>query len=173
MGDRIDFFGKYSEYIKIIHSPVMENVISQLDLDKSISEFCLLQCNYSEYLEHHPEEPKYFFELYKLNFNNRSGHFVFAFNSHFFKSRDNINVVLDLVKMNWEQSINVKIEFVKRGKSIDDLKIESFDMLQTVHYLYPQKNLIKSKIDYQLFKIIYPYNTLKPVLEHWDSTIKV
>lgn len=166
MEERNDFFGKYFEKMNEIHMPIMKQVISQLDLDLATGQFDIIQCNFAEYLEHHPEEPKYFFELYNFDFEGSSKPFLFAFNTYFFKSRTEVQQLVDSISSNWRSLVKAKINFIEAEKSIYDLNLAKYDMLQTIHYLYPQKNLIKDNIDYQMFKVIYPYDTLKPVLDY-------
>ncbi len=169
MEERIDYFGKYSKKMHKIHYPVLSELIDQLSLDFDTSVFHLIQCDFSEYLEHHPDEPKYFFDLFSFEFGVNKGHFVFAFNTQFVKTREEVKSIVNSIKDKWYQAVKAKIEFVSTAKSINDLNLEKYAMLQSAHYQYPHKNLIDDKIDYQIFKIIYPYTTLKPVLDMWDS----
>lgn len=159
--------------LESINYPILNKMINTLGFDNNIARFGLVQCNFSEYIERHSEEQNYFFDLYNFQFQGFSGHFSFAFNSHFIKSRAEVKDIIDSIKNNWKESIGAEIDFAREGSSIYELNFEKFGMLQSVHYLYPLKELIANNIDYQIFKIIYPYNTLKPVLKKWDLEIKV
>lgn len=128
----------------------------------------LVQLNYSEYIVHHPDEPDYYFDLFTLQFNDHLGHIMTAFNKYFFKTREDCNQIIDSLKQSWNLIAVCLIEFSKECKSIYDLELNKHDMLQTAHFLYPHEELINNNVNFQLFKIIYPYHTLEPLLRSWD-----
>lgn len=169
MKERVDYFGKYSLKMNEVHNPVLNTIINKMKLDSKVAKFNLVQCNFSEYIERHPKEPKYYYELYHFNFKEDHNNIMFAFNKHFFKSREETYPMIDLIVKNWITNFKLTIKKESEGKDIYDLNLSKNDMIQTAHYLYPTKNLLDNKIDYQLFKIIYPYNSLKPVLDLWDK----
>ncbi len=73
MRDRKDFFGKYSSKLIEIHDDLLTQLKFDGDIKNENIERILIQCNYSEYIEHHPEEPEYFFDILDFNFQDHPG----------------------------------------------------------------------------------------------------
>ncbi|MBN2444142.1 MAG: hypothetical protein JXJ04_22455 [Spirochaetales bacterium] len=168
MEERIDFFGKYSEKMTEIHEQLFNDIAFDPSIDKAIIERSLLQCNYSEYIDYHPEESEYYFDLYDFRFRTHTGQIMTAFNQYFFKYREDYSRMIDSLKHSWMSNAGCSISFTRNCLNIDDLNFDTYDMMQTAHFLYPKKELLNNKINYQLFKIIYPYKTLEPLLRSWD-----
>lgn len=168
MEERIDFFGKYSDKMTSIHDQFFNEISFTPDIDKAIIERSLIQLTYSEYIDHHPEEPGYYFDLYNFKFGNHVGQIMTAFNKYFFKSREDYSLMIDSLKKSWILNADCSFTFSRNGQNINDLNFDTYDMMQTAHFLYPTKELIDNKINYQLFKIIYPYKTLEALLRSWD-----
>lgn len=134
MADRTDFFGKYSEKMKNIHEQFFDDISLGTGIDKSMVDRTLIQLNYSEYIEHHPEEPDYNFDIFNFKFNDHAGQIMTAFNHYFFKTREEYSLIINFLKQSWHFNANCLIEFSKEGKSICDLNFEKYDMLQTAHF---------------------------------------
>lgn len=168
MEERIDFFGKYLENITDIHDSFFNDISFSQDIDKSQIERSLIQCNYSEYIAHHPEEPEYYFDLYDFRFNGHTGPIMTAFNEFFFKKRDDYSRVINSLSHSWTKSANCSFTFLRNGQNIDDLGFGPYDMMLTAHFIYMNKEWFGRGINLQLFKIIYPYKTLEPFLRSLD-----
>lgn len=168
MEERIDFFGKYSKKMIEIHEQLFNKISFDPTIDKAFIERSLIQCNYSEYIDHHPQEPEYYFDLCDFRFGTHTGQILTAFNKYFFKTRNDYSSILDSLKNSWDRIADCFISFARTGKDIDDLGFNTYDMMQTAHFIYKKKELYGKGINLQLFKIIYPYNTLEPVLRSWD-----
>jgi len=168
MEERIDYFGTYSKKMTEIHEHLYKDISFDQSIDKTLIERSLIQLNYSEYIEHHPEEPEYYFDLYSFKFNNHTGQILTVFNKYFFKTRDDYSSMIESLNHSWASNADCSISFARNGENVDDLRFDTYDMMQTAHFIYNKKELYGKGINLQLFKIIYPYKTLEPLLRSWD-----
>lgn len=171
MNERIDFFGKYSKKMSRIHTDFFNRISFPSNIDTKVIERTLLQCNYSEYIEHHPEETAYHWDLYNFTFGKHTAKIATAFNIHFFKKKKDHSHIVESLINTWEKHTDCSIFFSGNGNNIDDLQFHPYDMMQTAHFIYKKQELFGSGIDLQLFKIVYPYKTLEPLLQSWDKYV--
>jgi len=169
MSYKKDFFGKYSADLTAIHDVFIDNIdmVSSVDRDRIVCD--LVQLSLSEYIEHHPKEPEYYFDIHDFRFRDSTGQIMTVFNEYFFSSRIETLQIINALNAVWKSTNDCLIKHIGLGNDIRDLKLSTYDVILTVHFLYPVKELIENNIDYQLFKIIYPYRTLEPILRSWNG----
>jgi hypothetical protein len=159
-----DIFGPFSKGMVKLHTEVIHNLNEDAKYINMDIRLDLLQCTFKEYID---MDHDHNYTWYQLNFDSDSERKVsIGFNDTIYKrNKDERERIIRLVNNAWDQN---KLGIIRKTKEIqqtNDLKMHSDEMIQSAHFLANDKIIKDGNNKVQLFKIIYTYSSLKPLLD--------
>jgi len=162
--EKPDIFGKYSNKMNKMHESIKHRLFFGFEI---IVDKIILKINQSTFIEYLNDKHDFGYKFALLDFitDNIKYPVMICLNEYFYKSNeaDFMNIA-SILNDSWKKHTGSELKYAKKTNQVYDLALNDNEMIQTVHYLYQDKLLIDEKRDYQLFKLIYPYKSLKVIL---------
>ena len=155
---------EYKRRMEAIHRAPIEKVAIDLHLVPRQIDVGLLLCNFGEYLSYEHEKG-YQHQICLLSSHSVQKSFLVSFNEAFYVQQNGSAAkVISYLHDMWHSYTNSEVTSLRTSRGAIDLDLADTDIVRSVHYSYPVQELVDSGKDYQLFKVVYPYWTLEPII---------